>query len=190
MTVKRQIVFVSGPYRSKYGLVGRVINIWKAYQAGRKLVKQGYSVYIPHMNTCLMDGLQSEEWFLDATLKMLPKCQIIYMMKGWESSTGAKFEILEADYRHLQIMYEWKHDYYKQFTPIDIIETYLRTRIVKKFKVPCSVVGESNPYPAVLDLDKQGISSLEEFRALDLAKKIDKDIMSIEDNGLDSSCGE
>ena len=122
--LKRQIVFVSGAYRSKYGIIGRAVNIWKAYRAGRRLVRQGYSCYIPHMNTALMDGLQSEDWFLEATLKMLPKCQIIYMMKGWENSEGAKMELLEADKRGMDIIYEYKNEDLHQFSPADIIRGY------------------------------------------------------------------
>ena len=122
--LKRQIIFVSGAYRSKYGIIGRAVNIWKAYQVARRLVRQGYSCYIPHMNTALMDGLQSEDWFLEATLKMLPKCQIIYMMKGWENSEGAKMELLEADKRGMDIIYEYKNEYLHQFSPADIIRGY------------------------------------------------------------------
>ena len=104
--LKRQIIFVSGAYRSKYGIIGRAINIWKAYQVARRLVRQGYSCYIPHMNTALMDGLQSEDWFLEATLKMLPKCQIIYMMRNSSHSQGAIMEWREAKRRGMEIEFE------------------------------------------------------------------------------------
>ena len=108
--LKRQIVFVSGPYRSKWGLPGRTLHIIKAYIAGRRLVRQGYSCYIPHMNTALMDGLQSEDWFLEATLKMLPKCQIIYMMRNSSHSQGAIMEWREAKRRGMEIQYEFIGD--------------------------------------------------------------------------------
>jgi hypothetical protein len=106
MKVKRQIVFISGKYRSKYGIIGRAVNIIKAYRAGRRLVKQGYSCYIPHMNTALMDGLQDEDWFLEATLKMLKHCQAVYMMSGWQSSIGACLELHEAKKRGIEVWYE------------------------------------------------------------------------------------
>ena len=104
--LKRQIIFVSGAYRSKYGIIGRAVNIWKAYQVGRRLVRQGYSCYIPHANTAFMDGLQSEDWFLEATLKMLPKCQIIYMMRNSSHSQGAIMEWREAKRRGMEIEFE------------------------------------------------------------------------------------
>ena len=104
--LKRQIIFVSGAYRSKYGIIGRAVNIWKAYQVGRRLVRQGYSCYIPHMNTALMDGLQSEDWFLEATLKMLKHCQILFLMRGWQQSMGARAEWREANERGLTIIFE------------------------------------------------------------------------------------
>jgi hypothetical protein len=109
--MRRQIVFVSGKYRSKWGIVGRIINIWRAYRAGRRLVKQGYTVYIPHMNTALMDGLQLSEWFIQSTLKMLPKCHVIYMLKGWRDSVGACEEFKEAVIRGLDVWYEDESDY-------------------------------------------------------------------------------
>jgi hypothetical protein len=109
--MKRQIVFVAGKYRSKYGIIGRAWNIWKAYQAGRCLVEQGYSVYIPHCNTMFMDGLRPDEWFIQSTLKMLPKCHVIYMLKGWRDSVGACAEFQEAVIRGLDVWYEDESDY-------------------------------------------------------------------------------
>jgi hypothetical protein len=109
--MRRQIVFISGKYRSKWGIIGRIINIWKAYQAGRRLVRQGYTVYIPHMNTALMDGLKSEDWFIQSTLKMLPKCHSILMLKGWRDSVGACEEFKEAWVRGLDVWYEDESDY-------------------------------------------------------------------------------
>ena len=106
MRVKRQIVYIAGKYRSRWGLPGRTWHIYKAWLAGRRLVKQGYSVYVPHLNTVFMDKLQPDEFFLDATIKMLPKCQIIYMMSGWESSVGAVQEYQEAKKRGMTIWYE------------------------------------------------------------------------------------
>ena len=115
--MKRQIVYVAGAYRSKWGLPGKIVNIWKAYRTGRKLVRQGYCTYIPHMNTALMDiGLQDDQFFLDCGIKMLPKCQIIYMMKGFEYSDGACAELKEAQRRGLTVWYEDK--------PVEIVAMY------------------------------------------------------------------
>lgn len=104
--VKRQSVFISGSYRSRWDLPGVIWNIFKAWRCGRKLVRQGYSVFIPHLNTALMDDLQPAEFFLECCKKELPNFEVIYMMKGWEKSEGAKEELAEAKKRGMTIWYE------------------------------------------------------------------------------------
>ena len=118
MTVKRQSIYVAGAYRSKWGIPGKIINILKAYRVGRRLTKQGYCVYIPHMNTALMDiGCNTDQFFLDCGIKMLKKFEIIYMMKGWWDSEGAKQEHTEALRRGIEVRYEKLYPFNPNWKP-------------------------------------------------------------------------
>jgi len=124
MKVKRQSIFVSGAYRSKWGKLGVVWNIFKAWRAGRKLVRQGYSVFVPHLNTALMDDLQPVDFFLNCCLKELPNFEIIFMMRNWQNSIGAKEELAEAKRRGMEVWYEDINDAidFSGFTPISEME--------------------------------------------------------------------
>jgi hypothetical protein len=107
MKVKRQSIYLAGCYRSQWGVIGEIINIIKAYRVGRRLTKQGYCVYIPHMNTALMDiGCNTDQFFLDCGIKMLKKFEIIYMMSGWRKSIGAILEYGEAKKSGMTVWYE------------------------------------------------------------------------------------
>jgi len=61
------------------------------------------------VNPCdvVLDPLeQSYENFMKADIKLLLDCQAIYMLEGWEKSTGARCEHLVAAMCGIQIIYE------------------------------------------------------------------------------------
>lgn len=107
MKLKRQIVYESAPYRSKWGLLGRLWNVYKAVKDARTVAKQGYCVFVPHL-WALLDplGQVGEDFWLQCGLKMIPKCQIIRMRKGWEKSAGAWGEWYDAQQYGLKVWYE------------------------------------------------------------------------------------
>jgi hypothetical protein len=113
--MRRQIVYIAGQYRSKYGVIGRLINIIKARRVAIQLAKRGYCCFVPHLNWGLMDGHRDDKFWLDCGLKMLPKCQIIYMMTGWDKSAGAREEFLAAEKHKLNVMFEGDETIYKNF---------------------------------------------------------------------------
>ena len=82
-----KLVFISGKYRSDVDT-----NIENAKRASIELWKQGYAVICPHLNTAHFDGLCPDEVWLEGDLEILKRCDVIYMLKGWEKSTGAVAE--------------------------------------------------------------------------------------------------
>jgi hypothetical protein len=94
--MKRQLVYIAGKYRSRYGIIGRAVNILKAYMVARRLTNEGYVCIVPHLETAFMDGLQDDYWFLASGLKKLKHCDAIYLMKGWQESDGACLEFALA----------------------------------------------------------------------------------------------
>lgn len=91
------LVYVAGPYRAP--TMGHILrNIERARQAGMKLVKvAGVYPVIPHCNTAAFDGLADDQFFLDATLKLLRRCDGVLLLDTWESSAGARGEKAEAE---------------------------------------------------------------------------------------------
>jgi hypothetical protein len=90
-----KLVYIAGPYRakSKY-FIGRNISIAR-YHA-RLLWQKGYAVLCPHMNTAHFDGICPDEVFLEGTMEMLRRCDLIYLLPNWRDSEGAKAEYAEA----------------------------------------------------------------------------------------------
>ncbi len=95
------IVYVAGPYRtnSEFGSTafGREKNIAAAREIGARLARDGHLPVIPHANTAQFDGLNTDEFFLEATLELMVRCDAVFLMPNWESSAGARAEKAEAE---------------------------------------------------------------------------------------------
>jgi hypothetical protein len=102
----KQIVYVAGKYRSKWGLIGRIINILKARKVAIRLWQKGYIVICPHLNTALFDGYCPDDTWLEGDIAILERCDVIYMLKDWNESRGARIEYREAVRWGLEVMYE------------------------------------------------------------------------------------
>ena len=100
-----RLVYVAGPYRSKYGRIGVALNILRARRIARKLWKLGLAVICPHMNAALFDGTMSEDAFLAGDLEMLVRCDAVVMMPRWEHSEGSSIELIIARKRGIQAFF-------------------------------------------------------------------------------------
>ena len=95
------ILYVSGPYRgkSKIKLINRlqvIRNIINARKVAKELWRMGYTVICPHLNSALMDGVTSDDRFLEGDIEILQQCWGIVMIQGWQRSTGALMELKDA----------------------------------------------------------------------------------------------
>ncbi len=97
-----KIVYVSGPYRAKT-IMGKLLNIWRARQVAIRIWRLGGICICPHMNTALFkeDGMP----YIAGDCEIVKRCDIIYMMRGWESSEGAKIELATAKNYFLEVIY-------------------------------------------------------------------------------------
>lgn len=87
-----KLLYVAGPYRSKDGMWGVHQNIQRAKEVAANLWRMGFAVICPHANTAFMDGLGTDEMFLNGDLEMVKRCDGVVMLSGWEESTGATKE--------------------------------------------------------------------------------------------------
>ena len=101
-----KIAYIAGPYRSKWGLPGRILNILRARKVAKKYWKKGYAVVCPHMNSALMDGVVPDQSFLDGDIEILKHCDVIVMMHSWRWSRGAVDEWEFAKSSNLQVIYD------------------------------------------------------------------------------------
>lgn len=94
------LVYVAGPYRSADGHAGVQANIEAARRVGIAVVAKGYSVIVPHTNTGNFEQSLPElgdNFWLDATLEQMRRCDAVVLVPGWESSLGTRGEIVEAE---------------------------------------------------------------------------------------------
>lgn len=85
------MVYVAGPYRGK---TRRDVakNIQRAVDVGEEIANMGMVPMIPHAATGPLDGVQDDEYWLDATMEMMIRCDAVYMMSDWGRSDGARLE--------------------------------------------------------------------------------------------------
>ena len=100
-----KVVYISGRYRGESE--GEVFdNIIHARSAALELWGQGFAVICPHTNSMFMGSQMFDNAFLDGDLEIVKRCDIIYMLRGWEQSVGAKRELGVAVEMGLEIRYE------------------------------------------------------------------------------------
>jgi len=101
---KIKLIYVAGPYRAR--LPSEVeINIHNAWRLGVEVAKLGAMPVIPHANSAHMDGLQSDDFWLEATLELMRRCDAVILTPNWERSFGARGEVDEAKRCGIPIFY-------------------------------------------------------------------------------------
>lgn len=93
-----QVMYISGPLWSPWAPV-RALNVYRAARAAWRGWRSGYAVICPHTNS----GLASVVWpaaermarWLEGDCAMIERLapgDLVYMLRGWEQSTGARAE--------------------------------------------------------------------------------------------------
>ena len=99
-----KVVYLAGPYRAK--TIHKVVeNIRTAEKYAIELWKKGYAVICPHKNSALLDGVVPDDYFLGGDHEILKRCDIVYMLPGWEKSAGASAEHQLAKNLGIEIIY-------------------------------------------------------------------------------------
>jgi len=87
-------VYIIGPIRSKWGLIGRLINVWRGRNAAVKLWKAGFAVICPHLNSLgiAMSGIDEDE-IVKLDCEIIRRCDFVVLLPGHGKSRGAQVEI-------------------------------------------------------------------------------------------------
>ena len=83
-----KLLYIAAPYRAKT-IISLQQNIHEAKLMSMYYWNKGYAVICPHMNSANFDGLCEDKTFLQGTMLMLSKCDVIAMHPNWEHSTGS-----------------------------------------------------------------------------------------------------
>lgn len=99
-----RLVYVIGPYRASTAWQ-RDCNIHKARAMGAAVAELGAMPVIPHSNTAHMDGLCSDEFWLEGTLELMRRCDAVITLPLWDRSTGSRGEVAEATARKMPVFH-------------------------------------------------------------------------------------
>ena len=102
-----RVIYVAGRYRGQTHSE-QAENILHAQRVAIRLWELGWICFTPHLNTANFNwfsNLPDEVW-LNGGLKFLEFCEAIIMLKGFETSQGAKRELEVALEKGLKVYYE------------------------------------------------------------------------------------
>lgn len=115
----------------------------------QELTEQGHNIFNPAKHPDMFSWQQ----FMELDLKALSFCDSIYMMKGWETSKGAKLELEEAKRLGLEIIYE---------SPEQNIELS-NTSSVESLKSLEEIKEKKNEIFSYYKLDKDYVKEFEDY---------------------------
>jgi hypothetical protein len=91
-----RLVFVAGPYRARAEW-DVIQNIRRAEELALKAWLLGVAVLCPHKNTAGFGGAAPDELWLEGGLEMVRRSDAVLCTSDWESSAGARAEVLLAN---------------------------------------------------------------------------------------------
>lgn len=83
------------------------MNILRAREWGKRVIEAGAFAFVPHLNSehYELDVDKSADWWREADLAILKRCDAIFMMPGWEKSKGAVKEKEFAEREKIPVFY-------------------------------------------------------------------------------------
>jgi len=99
MTKPIKLVYVAAPYRAKTR-EAVAQNVAAARHVGSIVMRLGMLPVMPTVNTAFLDydfpGVTDDQFWIDGTLELMRRCDMVVMVDGWQYSTGATGELEEA----------------------------------------------------------------------------------------------
>ena len=109
-----RVIYIAGKYRapSPWGIEN---NIRAAEVIALEVAKLGAAPLAPHPMYRYYQGSLPDEFWLQGTLELLRRCDAVMLVPGWEQSTGARGEKVEAERRGMPV-----------FSKLDDLEWWLK----------------------------------------------------------------
>jgi hypothetical protein len=73
------------------------------------VIEFGIMPMIPHANTRYFHGMGDDSFWIDGTLELMRRCDALYLIDGWEKSSGARGERVEAERLEMPIFTSENH---------------------------------------------------------------------------------
>lgn len=100
-------VYIAGPYRAKSGWLVE-LNIRRAEMIAFQVIGAGAVPVCPHTMFRFFNGIKTDEFWINATLELLKRCDAILLLNEWEHSEGSRGERAYALDHNMPIFYQ--HD--------------------------------------------------------------------------------
>ncbi len=88
-------IYIAGPFRASTPW-GIEENVRRAERYSLRMWQLGIVPICPHTQTRFFQGSANDETFLEGTLEIMRRCDAVFLVPGWERSTGTRGEIAEA----------------------------------------------------------------------------------------------
>jgi nucleoside 2-deoxyribosyltransferase len=90
-----KVVYIAGKYRGPNAWAIEQ-NIRAAEEVAAQVWAMGMVALCPHANSRHMDGVASDEVFLEGTMELLRRSDAVVLVPNWRDSAGARAEVDEA----------------------------------------------------------------------------------------------
>lgn len=107
-TPRNLVAYTAGRYRAATE-DGLYQNIQLARRCAVDCWTAGLIPLAPQLNSAFMGGIASDRTFLDGTMELLRRCDLVVMLPNWRESQGAIAERQEALRLGIPV-YDWETD--------------------------------------------------------------------------------
>jgi hypothetical protein len=97
------ILYLAGRLRGNWLRV--ILNRRKARQYAKLFWEAGFIVYSPHLNSGWLNHPKYDKFVMDANLRILKICDVVFVMPEWEKSIGTRREIATALQNNIRLYF-------------------------------------------------------------------------------------
>ena len=105
----KKLIYVAGALNSD--AVGYIKNYHRMLLWAEKVRRAGFAVFVPALD--FMMGVMFGDWeytdYFDNSQPILNRCDAVFIVPGWENSSGTKKEIASAILQNIPVFYELEH---------------------------------------------------------------------------------
>lgn len=84
------------------------LNVTAARRAGYQIAKLGFYPVMPTVNTSGFQAANDVNFWYEATMELMRRCDAVYVVDGWHNSSGVKGEIDEAKRLEIPVYFSMK----------------------------------------------------------------------------------
>lgn len=89
------LIYIAGPYTAPHPYLVQ-LNADEARWWAMEICKLGGYALAPHFLTLHFEGIQNYDFYLNATLALMRRCDAVFMLPKWAQSNGARLEYDDA----------------------------------------------------------------------------------------------